>query len=95
MESLREELTSRDALLRRLAGSDWGADANTLRVTTLALVHSSAEHCAPVWCRSIHFGLIDTTIKDALCIVTGCLKWTTYQSWLVSNLLEFAAKEQL
>ena len=42
-ESLRKKLTSRVALLRRLAGSGWGAGATTLRIATLALVHSTAE----------------------------------------------------
>jgi len=42
-ESLRKKLTSRVALLRRLAGSGWGAVATTLRIVTLALVHSTAE----------------------------------------------------
>jgi len=73
LESLHKKLTSRVALLRRLAGSDWGAGATTLRITTLALVHSTAEYCVPVWCRSAHTHLIDPTINDALRIVTGCL----------------------
>ena len=68
---LRKKLTSRVALLRRLAGSGWGAGATTLRTATLALVHSTAEYCAPVWCRSAHTRLIDPTINDALRIVTG------------------------
>jgi len=47
-----------------------------LRTATLALVHSTAEYCAPVWCRSAHTSLIDPTINDALRIVTGCLHLT-------------------
>jgi len=43
LESLRKKLTSRIALLNRLAGSGWGAEATTLRTATLALVHSTAE----------------------------------------------------
>ena len=76
LESLRKKLTSRVALLRRIAGSGWGAGATTLRTATLALVHSTAEYCAPVWCRSAHTRLIDPTINDALRIVTGCLRPT-------------------
>ena len=71
LESLRKKLTSRVALLSRLAGSGWDAGATTLRTATLALVHSTAEYCAPVWCRSAHTRLIDPTINDALRIVTG------------------------
>jgi len=48
LESLRKKLTSRVALMRRLAGSGWGPGATTLRTATLALVHSTAEYCAPV-----------------------------------------------
>jgi len=76
LESLHKKLTSRIALLGRLAGSAWGAGATTLRTATLALVHSTAEYCAPVWCRSAHTRLIDPTINDALRIVTGCLRPT-------------------
>ena len=45
-----------------------------------ALVHSTAEYCAPVWCRSAHTHLIDPTINDALRIVTGCLHPTPADS---------------
>ena len=76
LESLRKKLTSRVALLRRLAGSGWGAGAITLRIATLALVHSIAEHFVPVWCRSAHTRLIGPTINDALRIVTGCMRPT-------------------
>ena len=75
--SLHKKLTSRVALLRRLAGSGCGAGATTLPTATLALVHLTAEyHCAPVWCRNAHTRLIDPTINDALRIVTGCLRST-------------------
>jgi len=46
-ESLCKKLTSRVALLRGIAGSGWGAGATTLRTTTLALVHSTAESGMP------------------------------------------------
>jgi len=47
-----------------------------LRTATLALVHTTAEYCAPVWCRSAHTRLINPTINNALRIVTGCLRPT-------------------
>ena len=62
--------------MRRLAGSGWGAGAKTLRTTALSLVYSTAEYCAPVWCRSAHIRLIDSVLNDALRIVTGCLRPT-------------------
>ena len=40
------------------------------------MVHSTAEYCAPVWCRSVHTRLTDPAINDAVRIVTGCLHLT-------------------
>ena len=39
LEPFRKKLSSRIALLRRLAGSGWSSGAITLRTATLALVH--------------------------------------------------------
>ena len=50
--ALRKKLPSRVTLLRRLVGLGWGAGTKTLRIATLSLVYSTAEYCAPVWCRS-------------------------------------------
>ena len=76
LESLRKKLTTRVGLLRRLAGLSWSAGAITLRTATLALVHSTDEYCAPIWCRSAHTRFIDRPINDALRLVTGCLRPT-------------------
>jgi len=54
-----------------------GSGATTLRTITLALVHSTAECCPPVWCRSAHTRLTDPAINGVLRIVTGgCLRPT-------------------
>ena len=74
--ALRKKLSSRITLLRGLVGSGWGDGAKTLRIATLSLVHSIAEYCEPVWCRSAHTRLIDSVLNDALRIVTGCLRPT-------------------
>ena len=42
----------------------------------MSLVYSTAEYCAPVWCRSAHTRLIDSVLIDAFRIVTGCLRPT-------------------
>ena len=64
--------------MRRLAGSGsgWDAGAKTLDISALSLVYSTAEYCAPVWCRSTHTCMIDSILNDALRIVTGCLRPT-------------------
>ena len=54
----------------------YGAGVKTLRTAALSLVYSTAEYCAPVWCRSAHTRLIDNVLNDALRIVTGCLRPT-------------------
>ena len=74
--ALRKKLSTRVTLPRRLVGPGWGAGAKTLRIATLSLVYSTAEYCAPVWCRSAHTCLIDSVLNDALRIVTGCLRPT-------------------
>ena len=76
LEALRKKLTTRVALMRRLAGSGWGAGAKTLRTAAISPVYSTAEYCVPVWCRSAHTRLIDSVLNDALRIVTGCLRPT-------------------
>ena len=74
--ALCKKLSSRITLLRRLVGSGWGAGDKTLRIATLSLVYSTAEYCAPVWCRSAHTRLIDSVLNEALRIVTRCLRLT-------------------
>ena len=95
LEASRKKLTTRVALMRRLAGSGWGAGAKTLRTAALSLVYSTAEYCAPVWCRSAHTRLIDSVLNDALSL-DACvqLQQTIYPSSQVSSPLSFADWEQ-
>ena len=75
--ALRKKLSSCVTLLRRLVGSGWSGGAKTLRIATLSLVYSTAEYCAPIWCRSAHSRLCvpcHSVLNDALRIVTGCLR---------------------
>jgi len=65
------------------AGSGWSAGATTPRIATLALVHSTAEYCSPVWCSIAHTRPIDPVINDALQIVTGCLRPVTTGNVLI------------
>ena len=62
----------------------WGrGDTTTLRIATLALIHSTSEYCASVWSRSAHTRLIDQPIDDALRLMTGCLRPTPTDNLLV------------
>ena len=77
LESLQKKTSnSRWASETIMAGSSWDAGAITLRTATLVLVHSAAEYCAPVWCRSAHTRLIDRPVNDASRLVTACLRPT-------------------
>ena len=40
------------------------------------MIYSTAEYCAPAWCRSAHTRLIDSVLNDALRIVTAYLRPT-------------------
>ena len=73
LKILRKKLAPFITLLRRLAGSGWGGGAKTLRTAALSLVYSTADYCAPLWCRSTHTRTIDSVLNDALRIATGCL----------------------
>ena len=66
LEEVAGKVTSRVALIRRLAGTTWGASAKTLRISTQALVFHAAEYCAPVWSRSPHVKKVDVAINSSL-----------------------------
>jgi hypothetical protein len=75
------KLKSRNNLLMKLAGSSWGANANTLRSSALALCYSVAEYCSPVWSRSTHTKLIDVQLNSTMRHITGTLRPTSLP-WL-------------
>ena len=76
LEEMVGKVTSRVALIRRLAGTTWGASAKTLRISTQALVFPAAEYCAPVWSRSPHVKKVDVATNSSLRTISGCLKPT-------------------
>lgn len=75
LETLRKKLSTRITLLRRFAGSGWGANAKTPRRAAPCLVYSTAEHCAPAWSHSTY--LVYIVLNNALHIVTECLRLTS------------------
>ena len=88
LERKSQKLSSRINLLQQLAGTSWGANANTLGTATLSLVFSSAEYCCSVWLQSAHCYKIDVQLNRAMRIVSGTIK-TTPLPWLpvLSNIL--------
>jgi len=96
--SYREHLTktagklkNRNNLLMKLAGFTWGASANTLRSSALALCYSAAEYCAPVWSRSAHTSQVDVQLNYTMRLISGTLN-STPLAWLpvLSNNLVFS-----
>jgi len=65
----------------KLAGLSWGANANTLQTSAIALCYSVVEYCSPVWCRSSHTKLVDTQLHNTMRLITGTL-WLTPLPWL-------------
>ena len=73
---LAGKVTSRVTLIRRLAGTTWGASAKTLRISMQALVFPAAKYCAPVWSKSPQVKKVDIAINSSLRTISGCLKLT-------------------
>jgi hypothetical protein len=74
IEKLQQKLKTRNNII--LAGTSWGANAHTLRVTGLALVYSTEEYCCPAWKNSAHLNKIDAQLYTTLRILTGTIKST-------------------
>ena len=62
---------NRNNLLMKLAGSTWGANANTLRSSALTLCYSVAEYCAPVWSCSAHTSQVDVQLNTTMRLISG------------------------
>jgi len=60
----------------KLAGSIWGANANTLRSSALALCYSAAEYCAPIWSLSAHTSQVDVQLYSTMRLISGTLRST-------------------
>lgn len=81
LQNQGKKLSTRVNLINKLAGTQWGASADTLRTATLALVYSPAEYCASTWEESSHTRFVDVQLNNALRIISGTVKSTPLQ-WL-------------
>ena len=88
---MAQKLSSSGKLLRRLACSGWEDGAKTLQMAAFLLIYSTAEYCAPFWCRCVHTRLIHSALKMTLCALsldacvllqrTTCLSFRYLISW--------------
>jgi len=75
------KVKSRNNLLSKLAGSTWGANAETLRTSALAHCYTVAEYCSPVWSRSAYTNAVDAQLNASMRLISGTLR-TTQLPWL-------------
>jgi hypothetical protein len=75
-------VSSRVNLVRKLAGTKWGSNAQSLRTASLALVYSSAEYCAPVSLNSTHVHKLDVQLNNVMRLITGTVTLIELQ-WLL------------
>ena len=90
---MRKKLSTNVLLLRRLASSEWGAGAKILRTAALSLIYSTAENCAPAWCRSVHTCLIESVLNDALRNVRHS-PWLIPVLWTLATFCKQAASKE-
>jgi len=76
LHTLKKKVSSRVALIKRLAGVACGASFKALRTSCLALTSAPAEYCAPVWCRSAHAKHTDAPLNESMRVTTGYLRST-------------------
>lgn len=75
-EKLEPKLSARINLLRKLAGTTWGATGTCLRTSALALVYLTAEYCCSSWLKKV-----DVLLNDAMRLITGTVS-STPTEWL-------------
>ena len=78
------------SFLMKLAGSSWGANANTLRSSALALCYSVAEYCCPIWQRSTLVSLVDAQPgpHSSMRLISGTIRSTPLPSLPVLTNIE-------
>jgi hypothetical protein len=93
LEKAAKKVSSRVNLVRKLADTKWGSNAQTLRTAFLVLVYSSAEYCAPVWLNSAHVHNSMAPCVEQYCIAKLRRKTTLFRelnkNWINGKSLMF------
>ena len=77
---IAERVSSRNNILKALAGTSWGQQKETLLMTYKAVERSTINYAAPVWStnlRNINYRNIQYTQNEAQRITTGCHKMSS------------------
>ena len=75
-----ERVSSRNNILKALAGASWGQQKETLLMTYKAVGRSIINYAAPVWnthLRDTNYRNIQYAQNEALGIATGCHKMSS------------------
>ena len=75
-----ERVSSRNNILKALAGTSWGQQKETLLMTYKAVERSIINYAAPVWStnlRDTNYRNVQYTQNEALRIATGCYKMSS------------------
>ncbi|KAI5729094.1 hypothetical protein M8J77_025260 [Diaphorina citri] len=75
------KLQTRNNLIQKLTNTSWGAHADVLRTSALALVYSTAEYCSPVWLQSCHTQRVDVQLNSTMRLISGTVR-STPTEWL-------------
>ena len=70
------KVSSRNAIIRKLTHSKWGANPSTIHTAALVLSYSAAEYTCPVRECSKHVRKLDSTLNECCRVIRGCLKPT-------------------
>ena len=72
----KQKVAARNNIIRKLTGTSWGAQPQTLKTSAMALCYTAAEYACPVWYRSCHANQVDIALNETCRITTGCLRPT-------------------
>jgi len=78
-ENTKNKIGTRNCLLQKLVGSQWGADPHVLRTTALSLCYSTGEYACAAWRNSAHAKKVDVALNVTNRLITGCLRPTPVQ----------------
>jgi hypothetical protein len=79
LEDIKNKLKTRNNIISKLAGTNWGSNTKILRISAIALVYSVAKYCAPVWTRSAHCHKVDVELNRTIRIITSTVRSTHVQ----------------
>ena len=74
---LKQKVSLRVALVRKLSGYSRGTLFDTLQTSATALVFAPAEHWVPFWCRSTPIKTVDVPLNEAKQIASSCIRPTS------------------